>query len=125
MVVLGLLLLLLALVLGFLAFYGLPTADTQIAWDFLGNHFQISPVAVFFLGAATMLMLLLGLWLLLTGTRRSARKARELRELKKQQKVAAKADAERAREEDRLAAERARETTQYPTEGAHVDPDRR
>lgn len=97
MVILGLLLILLALALGVLAFYGLPTADTQIAWDFLGNHFQISPVVVFFLGAATMLGLLLGLWLLMSGTKRSARKSRELRELKKTQKAQAKADAERIR----------------------------
>lgn len=97
MVILGLILILLALALGFLAFYGLPTATTQISWDFFGNHVQISPVVVFFVGAGTMLGLLLGLWLLMSGTKRSARRSRELRELKKTQKAQARAEAERVR----------------------------
>lgn len=97
MTLLGLIVIVLALVVGAAAFFGLPTAGTQVGWDFFGNHFQVAATTVFFLGAGTMLALLLGLWLLQSGLRRSARKSRELRALKKEQKHQAKLDAEQQR----------------------------
>lgn len=125
MTLLGLIIIVLALVVGAAAFFGLPTAGTQVGWDFFGNHFQLAATTVFFLGAGTMLALLLGLWLLQSGLRRSARKSRELRTLKKEQKHQARLDAEHQRHAAERPVTGTTTTTGTGLGGAHpVDADR-
>ncbi|GMA18087.1 hypothetical protein MM440_07340 [Arsenicicoccus piscis] len=94
MIVIGLLLVLLAVVLGVVALFGLPTG-TAVAWTFLGNTVSISPVTIFFAGAAAMLALMLGLWSMSIGSKRKARQHSELRALRKEQKQRDKLETQR------------------------------
>lgn len=109
MVILGLLLVLAALVVGVLAFYALPTASSTVSYDIFGNQLSINPLTIFFSGVVAALLLLLGLWLLSVGAKKSARRSKELRDLRRDQKEQAKLDEQRAKEQARLAEQRNRE----------------
>jgi hypothetical protein len=85
MIVLGLLLVLLAVGAATVALTApMPTAQV-IELTAVGVTVKASPLAMFLAGAASVLMLGLGLALISKGTRGKARARRELRELRKDQ----------------------------------------
>jgi uncharacterized protein YlxW (UPF0749 family) len=118
MLVLGLLLILGSAALGAGFVYdGSEDAPVEI----LGTTFTTSAAELFFIGAATMLLFLLGVWLLTSSMGRSRRKRGERKASHRQQKASvAQLEADRAKlaaENERLSEklDTRRETTSAPT----------
>ena len=85
MVVLGLILILLAVLLGgYTVMGGLPPqGGTDVTLSFLGLTVQTSAVVVFALGALTLLLVELGVLAMRSGTRTSSRRRAELHRLRR------------------------------------------
>jgi len=77
MVALGILLILLAIAAAIAVTINEPAASTTVT--VFGRTFEVSATQMFILGLITAALFLLGLWLLLKGTRRGRAKRKELR----------------------------------------------
>jgi hypothetical protein len=79
MLILGLLLIVLAVGATLVAVLGAPTA--RVEFELGGLSLSMGPLWVFFAGAATVLLLVLGLELIRAGARRARRRRRDKKEL--------------------------------------------
>ena len=85
MIVLGLLLILIAVGATLFAVTAPSAAAQTIEVTALGVKVSASPLAMFFAGAVSLALLVLGYALISGGTRRKARSRKELRQLRKEQ----------------------------------------
>jgi len=88
MIVLGLLLILVAAGATLFAVMAPSAAAQTIEVTALGVKVSASPLAMFFAGAVSLALLVLGYALISRGTRRKARSRKELRQLRKEQAAA-------------------------------------
>lgn len=82
MIVLAVLLLVLALALVVYVVVAGATQTVSLRWDDLNLAWEPTVLVVFLLGALTLLLVGLALWLIRAGTRRSMQKRRELKRLR-------------------------------------------
>lgn len=87
MIVFGLILILLGVAVGgFGVWVALQNAAAQSSVSAFNNTIYIGPMTLLLVGAATVLLVQLGLWLITASTRRKVRAGKERRDLVKQQK---------------------------------------
>ncbi len=111
MLLIGLLLIVAAVVMGSAV---VLDANESTSLGTLGGTWDTTNAGVFLAGAATMLTLLLGVWLLQLGLSRSRRRRREVKGLKRENKSLAQVEEEKAALAAELEQERAR---RVPTSG--------
>ncbi|MDO5628802.1 MAG: hypothetical protein Q4G43_10825 [Mobilicoccus sp.] len=116
MAVFGFILLLLGIGAGAFALWvALSPAATPSTVEAFGNTLAITPLTVFILGAATVLLAVLGLWLMTAAGRSKVRATKERRDLEKRQKEQEKELAETRRKLGERDAAAQRDTTPRDT----------
>lgn len=86
MIILGLILIIVALLLALLLFFGTSALD-PIQLDLLGRMYEVSPLVLVIAGAVAMTLLWWGWALVRMGTRRRARRSREAKEAARQSEL--------------------------------------